>query len=104
MWPRLAAPRCPVCGQPGQACGPRTGEQQPGVTAATLLTTREGAAMAELREYNVTINGMKTTMRLSEKEAERLKAEPVDTAAREATAKARTAQNKARRGVTSDEE
>jgi hypothetical protein len=63
--------------------------------------------MPELREYNVTINGVPTTMRLDEKEAERLKAQPVDSAAREATAKARTAQNKARRSApaaSSDEE
>jgi hypothetical protein len=60
--------------------------------------------MAELREYNVTINGVETTMMLNEKEAERLKAQPVDAAARQATAKARTAQNKARRAPATGEE
>lgn len=34
--------------------------------------------MAELREYNVVVNGNPTTMQLTEEDAKRLDAEPVD--------------------------
>lgn len=55
----------------------------------------------QLKEYNVTINGIDTTMQLTEADAQRLKATLVDQEAR-VQSKARTARNKAR--MTDSEE
>jgi hypothetical protein len=99
MFP-LAVRRCPVCGQPGQACG-GPAEAQPDTVTATTTDHQEGRTVAELREYNVTINGLDTRMQLTEKEAKRLGATSVpegggDEDDAEVGAKARTASNKSR--------
>lgn len=57
---------CPVCGSPDFSCGMATS------TTGADERNEEASAMAELREYRVTVNGHDTIMNLSKADAARL--------------------------------
>ncbi len=63
---------CPVCGSSDFSCGMATS------TTGVDERIEEAPAMAELREYRVTVNGHATVMNLSEADAEQLGGVPVE--------------------------
>jgi hypothetical protein len=73
--------RCPVCRAPSCGCGPDSSDIEP----IDQPIRGEEPAMADLKEYQVTINGETTTMQLNEADAERLGGKPVGT--KQATSK-----------------
>lgn len=95
--------RCPLCGAPNAACGQRTTTD-----GVTIGRTTRVSDHTNFQKYEVEINGVKTTLRLSdqqaaargldvkgdEKPAAEAKKEPAKKAAPKAANKARTAKNK----------
>ena len=79
---------CPVCGSLDFSCGTATS------TTGIDERTEEAPAMADLREYRVTVNGHNTIMNLTEADAARLGGTPVEPAP--PANKARQAANRAR--------
>lgn len=63
----MAATRCPLCGAAGSACGPHRPVNP--VDSPALRVKEPG--MAGLSNYDVVINGMATTLRLSEQDAKK---------------------------------
>lgn len=59
----LVVGRCAICGTPGQVCVPA-----PGVDPVDLPKGRSPVS-GELKEYDVTVRGTKTTLQLSEEDA-----------------------------------
>ncbi|GAA1961899.1 hypothetical protein [Amycolatopsis minnesotensis] len=89
MWTR----GCPVCGSIDFSCGATTS------TIGVDERIEEAPAMAELREYHVTVNGHNTIMNLSKTDAARLNGVPVESerdwqVSTEPPTKARTTRNK----------
>ncbi|WP_146073842.1 hypothetical protein [Amycolatopsis sp. CA-126428] len=75
---------CPVCGSLDFSCGMATS------TTGVDERIEEAPAMAEVREYHVTVNGHQTIMNLSEADAERLGGVPVEPEPEQKRAEAHT--------------
>jgi hypothetical protein len=61
------SPRCPLCGDPRHACGDPSD-----VVPVDQRIERSNTTMAKLDRYNVTINGHKTIMQLTEAKAKEM--------------------------------
>jgi hypothetical protein len=59
-----ASPRCPLCGDPRHACG-----QPSDAVPVDERIERSNTTMAELKRYNVTVNGHNTVMQLTAEKA-----------------------------------
>jgi hypothetical protein len=68
---RATSPRCPLCGDPRHACG-----QPSDVVAVDERIERSTTTMAELKRYNVTVNGHETVMQLTAEKAKEMGGEP----------------------------
>jgi hypothetical protein len=86
--------RCAVCGESHATCGPTTTSMP---VDGWFVDTKE-APVGELRTYKTKVNGMETTVQLTEEDAEKLYPDATLVEG-ESTAKARATSNKARPGT-----
>jgi hypothetical protein len=98
---RPATLRCPVCSAPHCACGNGETRYPP---FDIIPTIKEVAAVGELRRYDVTLNGVTTTMLLNEVDAKAYGAAARPTAGGEpkSASKAKPVPNKARPAASID--